>query len=165
MKGLIVSRILRTLVVAVAATALLGVVASAASAVEAPYWKTAGGRLAKNEEVLLKQEGNQVLKSTVATITCTEVKAKSGALVTTSTVGNPGGATGQLEYSNCTWTAGGGEKCVLSSVKGAKDKKVVTNALTVELAYGKKQEPLVKGNPDVALFTPKESVRNGEIGS
>jgi hypothetical protein len=152
MKGtVLVSRLVRILVAALSATAVLGIAASAASAVEAPYYKVAKARLgaAEAKEVLVEGQGNQVLTNATSkiTITCTTLKAKAGATINGSAAGEPGTSAGSLEYSGCT-TVGNGEKCELEG------KKVTTNALKDELAYAVKQEPLVKGNKIVDLFTP-----------
>jgi hypothetical protein len=125
---------------AVSIIALCGIAASSAAATEAPFYKlNSVGRLKAKEtrEVGLKAEGSQVLKSTGAgiTITCTGIATKAGATIIGSEAPEPGTSSGVIEYSGCT-IVGNGEKCVVTSVKGAKDKKIVTKALKDELVYG-----------------------------
>jgi hypothetical protein len=147
------------LVAALSAMAVLAIAVSAASAVEAPYYKVSGARLGAGEskEVLVEGEGAQVLNNATSkiTITCRGLKAKAGALIIGSQKENakkelasePGTSSGTLAYTNCS-TAGNGEACELEN--GA----LTTEPLRDELAYAVKQEPLVKGNKIVDLFTP-----------
>ena len=143
----------KKIALAVALTTLIvpAVTASAASAIEAPYYKVGGARLEKTNEVLIKANTNQVLKAGTITVTCKELAAKKGALIEGSVKGEPGKSSGTLEYGGCE-VAGNGEKCVVTSVKGAKDKKVVTNALKDELVYLGKESKATELDGD--LFTP-----------
>ena len=151
------SRITRVLLPAMFVIALCGVATSSAFATEDPFYKLAGGRLKAGEtrEVKLKgQSATQVLKSTSAgiTITCETIEAKAGATINGSEPGEPGTSSGVIVYGKCT-VEGNGEKCVITSVAGAKDGKVVTNALKDELEYNK-PPPYVKGTKIVDLFIP-----------
>lgn len=147
------SRIGRMLLVALSALAVFAITASAASAIEAPYYKVNGKRLGAGEsnEVLIKASTSQILKAGTITVTCKEIGAKKGALIIGSAVSEPGTSSGTLEYSSCE-VAGNGEKCVVTSVAGAKDKKVVTNALKDELVFLAKEK--ASNELDGDLFTP-----------
>jgi hypothetical protein len=127
-----------------------GMVSTASAAVEAPSYRVGGKALTNTREVFVAAEGDHVLKNATSkiTITCTGLKAQTGALIVGSPfVGEPGTSSGVLEYTGCT-TAGNGVKCELEA------KTITTNALKDELAYAVKQEPLVKGNKIVDRFTP-----------
>jgi hypothetical protein len=146
------TRILRTVVLALAAMATLGVMASAASATQGPYYKVAGSKLEKNTEtrtVLVKGEGNQILTNptTKIKITCTALNEVKGALIIG---GLPGTSSGQLVYSSCT-VAENGAKCQLAS-GGKITKEVTTESLKDELAFGSKST--AKGTKLVDLFKP-----------
>jgi hypothetical protein len=153
------SRIGRMLMVALSALAVFAIAASAASAIEAPYYKIGGKHLgekkAETNEVLIKANTAQVLKAGKIVVTCQELTAKKGALIVGSVVGEPGTSSGVLEYSMCEVT-GNGTKCVVTSVAGAKDKKVVTNALKDELVFLGIEKGKVKETAglDGDLFTP-----------
>jgi hypothetical protein len=150
-RSCIVLRIMRFFLASLSALTVAGVAASSASAIEAPYYKVAKARLGAGEtkEVLVEGQGNQVLTNATSkiTITCTGLKAKLGATINGSAAGEPGTSAGSLEYTNCT-TEGNGEKCQLEG------KAFTTDPLKDELAYAVKQEPLLKGNKIVDLFTP-----------
>jgi hypothetical protein len=148
-----VSRIQSTFFAIIAVLAASAIAASAAMAVEAPFYKTGSGgtRLAKGKqkEVSLKAEGNQVLenKTSKITITCTAVAASAKSFLNGSEAGEPGTSEGKIEYSGCT-VSGNGSSCAVTG------KAVTTNALKDELAYEKKQTTLEKGNKIVDYFTP-----------
>jgi hypothetical protein len=149
------SAITRALLPAVFVVVLCGVVTSSALATEAPYYKAGGARLkaGATKEVRLKGEGNQNFRSTglAITTTCTTLATQKGATINGSEPGEPGTSAAVIEYSGCT-VVGNGERCVVTSVAGAKDKKIVTNALTDELVFG--AEVPVKGTKMLGLFKP-----------
>jgi hypothetical protein len=130
---------------------LLGVLTPAAEAVEAPFFSVADLQLLEGEhqELLLAAEGNQVLenKTSKITITCTKIATVKGALILGSLVGLPSTGEGELVYSGCTVT-GNGSSC---KVEG---EKITTSNLKDELAYEKKEEPLLLGNKFIDFFSP-----------
>jgi hypothetical protein len=132
------------LLAAVFIIALSGVATSSAFAEEDPFYRVNGGRLGHGStaEVGLKtSSATQVLKSTGAgiTITCTGIAAVNGLLIG-SVAGEPGTSSGRIEYSGCT-VIGNGTKCIVTSIAGVKDKKILTKPLRDELvASAEKQE-------------------------
>lgn len=130
---------------------LLGALTPAAEAAEAPFFSVADLQLLEGEhqELLLAAEGNQVLenKTSKITITCTKLATVKGALILGSLAGLPSTGEGELVYSGCTVT-GNGSSC---SVEG---EKITTNSLKDELAYEKKEEPVLSGNKFIDFFSP-----------
>ena len=127
------------LLVALSIVAVFGIAASAASAVEAPFYKVGGKRLGAKEtkEVALEAEGNQVLINATSkiTVTCAKVAAEKFVLIG-SAAGEPGTGEGKLVYSGCT-VSGNGEGCQVSEgEKGGFG--WITNALKSIWTYGKK---------------------------
>jgi hypothetical protein len=142
------SAITRVLLPAVFVSALFGVGASSASALEAPFYELEGARLKASEtrEAGLTG-GTQKLVSTNAgiTITCTAVKAQAGATIIGSGANEPGTSSGKLEYTGCR-VEGNGTTCVIPG------EKIVTNALKDELVLN--AEAPVKGTKILDLFKP-----------
>lgn len=147
------SRIRRVLP-AIFVVVLTGVATSSALAVDDPFYKVAGARLGAGEskELVLTAEGNQllVLPSAGITITCTGIGVKKGATINGSSAPEAGTSTGVIEYSGCTVT-GNGEKCVVTSVAKAKDKKIVSEPMKDELVFA--SSTIVKGTKDLDLLS------------
>lgn len=148
------SRIKRVLIPAVFIIAPCGVAASSAFAVEAPFYKlNKAGRLKAGETRELGLKGSSatyVIKTSILTITCTSLATKKGSTINGSEPGEAGTSSVVLEKSNCTQTGNG--KCIVTSVAGAGDKKIVTTTLKDELELA--AETPVKGTKILDLFTP-----------
>jgi len=113
----------------VAVFALSAVVAVAAQATEAPFYKVAGKRLesGKTEEISSHAgTGGFTLTATGKVVKCSTLTNNAGATAIGSNAGVPGTSSETLEFSGCTVT-GNGEPCKVTE-------PIKTTALKNELA-------------------------------
>lgn len=152
------SRITRVLLPAVFVIALCGVAASAASAIEAPFYKVGGARLngGETKEVGIKASGNYVIKIPFVGIafTCTGLSIQLGGTLNGSMTGVSGGISVTITKTGCTVT-GNGNKC---NVTGG---KITSNPLKGELVLG--AETPVKGTKLLTLLKPATGTVISEI--
>jgi hypothetical protein len=113
----------------VAVFALSAVVAVAAQATEAPFYKVAGKRLASGESAEISSHagtGGFTLTTTGKVVKCLTLTNNAGATIIGSNAGVPGTSSETLEFSGCTVT-GNGEPCAVTT-------PIKTTALKNELA-------------------------------
>jgi hypothetical protein len=89
--------------------AMSAIVATAAQAVEGPYFNVAGKRLGAGEtrEVLAKVSKPYVLKFSGAEVKCTAQKLASGAKIIGASAGNPGLTEQTVKFEGCGVTGNG----------------------------------------------------------
>jgi hypothetical protein len=147
------ARTLKLILVALLAISISAVSASAALAVFAPHYHVNEKFLKEKEfdEIEGANNGNQVFKEASFTIACeTHVFHANSKILG----GEPGTSEEIIEFSNCSIT-GNGAKCVITSVAGAKNEKIVTNNLKNEGVYLKFAAGAEKkGTPIGFLFKP-----------
>jgi hypothetical protein len=127
--------------------------AAAAQAVEAPRWSITGTILTegKTHFITAKAYTSLSLRNAVATITCTGLNLKAGSLLGSS-AGNAGKNNEAIEFTGCTVTGTGFNKCsVLTPTAGV----ILTNPLRSELVETEKAEPGNKKGSLLTLFEPE----------
>jgi hypothetical protein len=112
------------------------VAASAAQAIEAPYFQVEKGgvvsrlKLGETRNIVSKQTGSYTLTAAGIVISCTTAKTKNGVLLG-SEPSEPGTNNEIVEFTGCSVTGNGtGTGC------GTVTEPIVTNSLKSELVYG-----------------------------
>src|SRR5579864_7876719 len=126
------------------------IAATSAQAVEGPFYKVGGKRLAKGEtkEIEAKLlEGRIVLLAGTVEVLCTGVDLEKGAKIIGSNGANPGTSEEKVLFTGCIVNNNGASCKVVGE-------KIITNTLVNTLDF--QNEKPVKGERILTLFKPKE---------
>lgn len=152
------SRIKTLVVLALMATfamSALGVASAAALSTNSPQWQLeAGSKIlgeGESKEVVGEQKGAQLLKSSVATISCKTLSLSAGATIKGSKAPAPGTSAETIKYGECE--VKGFSECKINGEASGKA-KLETKALKDTLVFETKAAAEKEAAPTSSLFEP-----------